>query len=100
MASMTARSLTKIEPRRTGVLLFSVILTSDEQVARAAHRADYTRPLRVVAQLLTQPADQHIDRTVVRLPIDASSLIKDFVATLHSSPIPDQPTQQFELCRR
>src|SRR5260370_42182583 len=68
---MMLNSLPNTERRwRTGQRE-SGIVAADEAVAHPAHGADEARLPGVVAQLLAHAADQHVDRAVVRLPVDA-----------------------------
>src|SRR5689334_18064295 len=96
IASMISASLTNTEAdshRRRSL----TDTASDEAVAGAAHGADERRPFRIVAELLTQAADQYVDRSVVRLPVDAAGLVHDPLAGHDAAAIPHQQRQQLEL---
>src|SRR5436190_1768156 len=75
------------------------IVASDEAVARAADGADERRLLGVVAELLAQPGDQHVDRAVVRLPVEAARGLENAVAGEDAAAILDQQAEQGELRR-
>ena len=72
------RRLLRCPPRRQRSLA-----AADEPVADAAHGPDEARPPRVVAELLAQAADQHVDRAVVGFPVDAARLVQDALAGEH-----------------
>src|ERR1041385_887097 len=88
MVIMIASSLAKIDLR---------IVAADEAISRAADGADETRALRVVAELLPQPADQHVDGAVVRVPVDAASLVHDAVARERAAAVAHQEAEELEL---
>src|SRR5258708_1364147 len=99
MASMMASSLANIDTRGRGARLPSVIVASDEDVARPANRPYEAGPFRVVSQFLAQAADQNIDGAVVYCPINPASLVHDSVATQNVSAVPEEQPQQFKLRR-
>src|SRR5262245_17748439 len=86
IVTMMVTSLTNTDRRMrvtgygTKAISGIVVLSADEAVAGAAHGPDQRRPPRIVAQLLTQAADRDVDRSVVRLPVEAARLVHQAIA--------------------
>src|SRR3954470_16761460 len=103
VASMMASSLTKIErchaPRRVRSLIAGAVPAADKAVAGPPHRADEGGTAGIVAELLAQPADQHVDRAVVGLPVDAPGLVQDALAAEDPAPAPHQEPEEREFGR-
>src|SRR6187455_2870869 len=69
------------------------IVASDEAVAGAAHGADEGGLLGIVAELLTQPRDQHVDRAVVGFPVETARRFENPVAGEDASAVLDQQAE-------
>src|SRR5256885_6777346 len=95
MTSMMATSLPKIDVCRSRGL---VRAASDELIAGPADGADERGALGVVAQLLAQAADQHVDGAVVSVPVNAAGLVHDALAAEDAAAAADEESQQLELC--
>src|SRR5262245_38219603 len=100
MITMMATSLATTDRCRRGLAEGSVIRSADEAVPHSPHRADERGPFRRVAQLLSQPAHEHVDRAIERLPVDAVRAGDDPVPAQDASPIAHQEAEQLELRRR
>src|SRR5215831_1034529 len=92
IASIAVTSLAKTDPRS-----HSGTRVSHEAVTDAAHGANERRLLGIVAELLTQAADQHVDRSIERFPVDAVCALDDPLATQDAPAIADEISEQFEL---
>src|SRR5262249_36602104 len=68
-----------------------------EAVANAAHGPNEHRPLRVITELLTHAAHEHIDGAVVCLGVDAAHRLHDAVARQHASAVSYEKTEELEL---
>src|ERR1051326_1886557 len=74
-----------------------IAITADEAVADAAHRANELRLARIVGELLPQTAHQHIDRAVIRFPIDAANVVHDPLAREDVSAIAHEQSEKPEF---
>src|ERR1051325_10570465 len=68
-----------------------------EAVSDAANGSNEHRLPRVVAELLAQPADQHVYGAVERFPVDTVRSLDDPVAAQHASPVAHEKAEQLEL---
>src|ERR1700754_750988 len=69
----------------------------DEDVARAAHRLDEARLLRVGLDLAPQAGDADVDRAVERLPLAVAGQREELVARQHPVGVLGEDAQQVEL---
>src|SRR5262249_11063603 len=92
IVTMTATSLpnTEVDGR-------SLTTASYEAIANAPDRTDERRMFGVVPQLLAHPADEHVDRSVERLRIDAAHGFHDAIACHDTPAVSDEQAQQLEL---
>src|SRR5262245_7764466 len=97
ITSMITRSLAKTDRCTAGRGQPSPIAAADEAIAEAAHGLDEGGVARVVAELLPQPGDEHVDGAVVGLPVEAAGGLQDAVAGEDPAAVPHQQAEQLEL---
>src|SRR5262245_66287611 len=97
IASMIRTSLAKTERCTAGRGQASLIAAADEPVAEAAHGLYESGAAGVVAELLPQPRDEHVDRAVVGLPVEAARGLQDAVAGEDAPAVPHEEREQLEL---
>src|SRR5262245_14323611 len=97
ITSMIRRSLAKTERCTAGRGQASLIAAADEPIAEATHGLDEGGATRVVAQLLPQPRDEHVDRAVVRLPVEAARRLHDALAGEDAPAVAEEQAEQLEL---
>src|SRR5260221_10195933 len=95
--SMMTTTLAKMDTRMPGTRKRSLTVAADEAVARSAHGLDEDRPPSVVAELLPQAADENVDRPVVGVPVDASGLVQDALASEDPTAVAHEEREQLEL---
>src|SRR5262245_61664991 len=79
--NMIATSLVNTDWRRCTSRAGSFIAASDKLIADSADGPNESRLLRIVAELLTQPADEHINRAIVGFEVESVRLVQDAIAT-------------------
>src|SRR5918996_5707934 len=96
IVSMIATSLTKTDPPGAAR---SLIAAAYKAVPHAACGADERRMPRVVAKFLADATDQHVNRSIVRIPVDTARLVHDPVASQNTTSVPHQQAEQLEFRR-
>src|SRR5579863_7487585 len=97
MRIMMVSRRAKMDTRTRG--LRSGIDPSDEDISRAANCTNKCRVLGVVAQLLAQAADEHVNGAVEGFPVDSARSIENALAAQHPSGIAHQKREEFEFGR-
>src|SRR5262245_21422420 len=97
ITSMIKSCLAKTDRCTAGRGQASLIAATDEPVADAPHGLDEGGMAGIVAELLAEPGDEHVDRAVVGLPVEAARGLQDAVAGEDAPAVPHEEREQLEL---